>query len=68
MSYNNIIKILYNECNQINLEYSQNNDGCIESAIKEDEYLENLESNLKNNNYNIVFQKSPKKDGGMILL
>lgn len=59
-SYSEVVNAVLEECSKINLTYSQEGDGRITSAIKENEYLSLLEQGLKERHPTFKFEKQPK--------
>ncbi len=58
-TYSEIIKAILDECNKISLTFSQEGDGRITSAVKEAEYLKQLEGGLKQQHPSLCFELQP---------
>jgi hypothetical protein len=58
-TYEQIIQAIKDVCAKINLIYSKDGDGRITSAVKEDEYLQQLKKGLKENHPSLTFEFQP---------
>ena len=58
-TYEQIIQAIKDECAKINLIYSNDGDGRLTSAVKEAEYLQQLEKGLKETHASVKFEFQP---------